>query len=937
MTSMSGPKGGARDFPPLRDDRRLVSLSVDECLAALASSRKGLDGDTAKRRLTEFGENVLPRPRRTPCYIELGRNFVHFMALLLWVGAALSWVAGMPELAVAILGVLLINGFFSYFQQYKAERAIDALEALLPKQVRVRRDGVDQMIAAVSVVPGDVLILEEGVAIPADARLLVTNRLRVDASSLTGESRPVARTVQAPSRDSRSMVELPHVVLAGTSVSSGAGEAVVYATGSHTEFGRLASLTQVQPTRPSPLEIEVRRITRVITALAVGMGTLFFVIGTGIGGLSVPAAFLFALGMIVANVPEGLLPTITLALAIGVRRMAARKALVKRLEKVETLGSTTVILTDKTGTLTENEMTVREVWAAGSTFRLTGVGYAVDGELLGDLLHPSLEPAREVLRTAALCCDAKLRRDDEVGLWRILGDPTEAAILVAAAKAGFLAETLSQWPRLTELPFDSTRKRMTTIQKLEHGTAACIKGAADHVADIAVSIQTAQGPMPFDDIRRSEFLAAHDAMACRGMRVLAVAQRDVDPADATQNGWHTEQVEREVRLLGLLAMEDPPRPDVPEAIAACRSAGIRVCMITGDNGLTAATIGREIGLHQSKPIIVEGRELDELDDFRLDRLLDQSELLFARVTPEHKLRLVEAFQRRGDVVAVTGDGVNDAPALRRADVGIAMGVVGTDVARAAADMVLADDHFGSIAAAIEEGRAVYDNVRKFTTYILASNVPEAVPFVVFVLFGIPLPLTVMQILAVDLGTDLLPALALGAESPEADVMSRPPRPRSTRLLDRPTLLRAYAWLGSIEAALGLVAYFFAYGWSGWRPGAALADRGPLYLTATTMSLAAIVSCQMGNVFACRNGGSRTWKQGLFNNRLLWIGLAFELAVLLALIYLPPLARIFGLAPLEPVHWLILVWFGPLLLAFETLRKAITRRRQSVSRRASGHA
>ena len=421
-------------------------------------------------------------------------------------------------------------------------------------------------------------------------------------------------------------------------------------------------------------------------------------------------------------------------------------------------------------------------------------------------------------------------------------------------------------------------------------------------------------------------------MARRGLRVLAVATRGVDPNSQANEGWHIEDVERDLILLGLIAMEDPPRPEVASAIAACRQAGVRVVMVTGDHGLTASAIGREIGLSDGDARVVTGGELDSLDDKRLATLLDTSNVIFARVTPEHKLRLVEACQRKGEVVAVTGDGVNDAPALKRADIGVAMGITGTDVAREAADMALADDNFASIVAAIEEGRAVYDNVRKFVTYIFASNIPELVPFIIFVLFRIPLPLTVMQILAVDLGTDLLPALALGAESPEPDVMRRQPRSRRERSLNLPTLLRAYGWPGMIEAALSLGGYFFAYRLAGWRHGAPLPRGGLVYATATTMSLAGIVACQIGNVFACRSGHQASWRLGFASNRLLLIGIVVEVALLLSLIYAPPLQSMFGLAPLGIEHWLSLAAFGPLLLVFEEGRKAVWRRISRAARR-----
>jgi magnesium-transporting ATPase (P-type) len=847
----------------------------------------------------------------------------------------------MPQLAWAIIAVILINGLFSFWQEYQAERAAEALEALLPRQVTVRRDGQPQLVPTSEIAPGDLLLLSEGEATPADARLISAERLRLDVSSLTGESRPVPRTIESIGESigaapDAGAATLSNLVFAGTTVASGRGEAVVFATGANTEFGRIAQLTQAQDERPSPLQRELKRVTRLVTILAVVMGIAFFVIGVKLGGLSPASGFLFAIGIIVANVPEGLLPTLTLALALGVKRMARRRALVKRLSSVETLGATTVILTDKTGTLTENEMTARELWAGGANYQLSGTGY----EPVGELAHrdgAENDPAAvtEMLRAAALCCDAHLvppQNDRRQQRWTAIGDTTEAAILAAAAKLGLSQEKLAAWPRLAELPFDSTRKRMTTIQRIDGYSAACVKGAPGEIFARCVAIRLHDFAAPFDREWRRRAEAAHDEMARRGLRVLAVATRTVNPNSQANDGWRVEDVERELTLLGLIAMEDPPRPEVPSAVAACRRAGVRVVMVTGDHGLTAAAISREIGLSGGDVRVVTGAELDSLDDGRLAALLDTKDVIFARVTPEHKLRLVEACQRKGEVVAVTGDGVNDAPALKRADIGVAMGVTGTDVAREAADMVLADDNFASIVAAIEEGRAVYDNVRKFVTYIFASNIPEIVPFIVFVLFRIPLPLTVMQILAVDLGTDLLPALALGAESPEPDVMRRPPRSRRERLLNLPTLLRAYGWLGMIEAALSLGGFFFAYWLVGWRPGEPMAGSGLVYATATTMTLAGIVACQVGNAFACRSYHQASWRLGFASNRLLFIGIVVEVTLLLLLIYAPPLQSVFGLAPLGIEHWVLLVAFGPLLYVCEEGRKAVWRRVSQAERR-----
>jgi len=904
-----------------------ASLPAEEVLARLGTSQAGLDPAEAAARRTRYGPNALPQPARRPWYLELGAHFVHFFALLLWVAAGLAALAGMPQLAWAILVVILVNGLFSYWQEYQAERAAEALATLLPRRVTVRRGGQELDIAATDVVPGDLLVLTEGELVPADARVVAAERLRVDASTLTGESRPVPRVAEAVDPAGRTVTELPNLVFAGTAVASGRGEAVVFATGGATEFGRIAQLTQRQAERPTPLQREIVQVTRVITGLALSLGLLFFFIGTVFAGLSLASGFLFGLGIIVANVPEGLLPTLTLALALGVRRMANRNALVKRLSAVEALGATTVILTDKTGTLTENEMTVREVWVGGHSYRVTGQGYAPEGEVEPLGMAPPAGVV-EVLRCAALCCDARLRPPGgRRRRWEVIGDPTEGAILVAAAKVGLTAEVLATWPRLAELPFDSVRKRMTTIQLIDGQPVACTKGAPSEVLPCCTTVYWDGAQIPFAAPLRQQVEHVHDLLARRGLRVLAVATRRV-AARARGEDWRVEEIERDLTFLGFLAMEDPPRPEVPAALAACRTAGIRVVMVTGDDGRTAEAIGREIGLYTGGVRIVTGAELEHVSDAELASLLDIPELLFARVTPEHKLRLVEAYQRRGEVVAVTGDGVNDAPALKRADIGVAMGLTGTDVAREAADMVLADDNFASIVAAIEEGRAVFDNVRKFMTYILASNVPEAVPFIVFVLFHIPLPLTVMQILAVDLGTDLLPALALGMERPEPAVMCRPPRSRRERLLDRAMLLRAYGWLGVIEALLALGGYFFAYWWAGWQPGLPLPADTPVYRVATTMTLAGIVACQVGNAFACRSAVESIWTLGFLTNRTLLAAIGIEVLLLGLLIYLPPLATVFELAPLEPAHWLFLAMFGPVLLLLEELRKAWYRRRST---------
>jgi potassium/sodium efflux P-type ATPase len=633
----------------------------------------------------------------------------------------------------------------------------------------VVRDGQEQRILAEGLVPGDIMLLAEGDHISADARLVQADELRCDQSTLTGESHPVRKTGDAVLLTDLSRPELPNLVFAGTSVAAGTGKAVVFATGMNTEFGKIANLTQSVGDEPSPLQKEMERVTKMVTILAVGIGIFFFVLAIVLANVELAASFIFALGMIVAFVPEGMLPTVTLSLAMGVQRMVKRHALVKRLSAVETLGCTTVICTDKTGTLTQNEMTVRALWVAGRRLTVTGVGYAPEGQILDQgkpVSNPVGDDLRQLLLAAAHCNNARLvPPNDESNRWTVLGDPTEAALRVAALKGNLdLEGEAHRRPRQRELPFDSRRKRMSTIHRDLSGRVAYIKGAPREVLALCTHVYTNGQAEPLSTEMRERILAANDDYARGGLRVLAVAQRELPDSLSSSSDFTQETVERDLTFIGLMAMMDPPRPEVAEAVDKCHHAGIRIVMITGDYGLTAETIARRIGIiHSDSSCVITGADLEAMTDEALKEAL-QGEVLFARVAPEHKLRVVQALQELGQIVAVTGDGVNDAPALKKADIGVAMGIAGTDVANEASDMILTDDNFASIVSAIEEGRTVYNNIRKFAVYVFNSNMAEAVPFAVF-LFSrglIPLPLTVMQVLAIDLGTDMVPAIGLGA-------------------------------------------------------------------------------------------------------------------------------------------------------------------------------
>jgi calcium-translocating P-type ATPase len=882
-------------------------LAAADALALLGSSPGGLAPAEAARRRLLCGPNRLERVRRRPLALRLLEQFWSFFALLLWVAGGFAFLAGLAELGWAILAVILVNGVFSFFQEYRAERALEALERLLPRQIPVLRDGAEARLPAEELVPGDVVRLEEGDQVPADGQLLTASGLRVDQSALTGESHPIFKLPAAGDERERVPREERHELLfAGTAVVAGAGTLVVTATGMATEIGRIAHLTQSVAEAPSPLQREMARVTRIVTVLALSFGVGFFLLGVASGVLPFAEGFLFALGVIVANVPEGLLPTLTLALALGVQRMARERSLVKRLSAVETLGATTVICTDKTGTLTQNRMAAHVLWVGGGQRPATDAG----------------AEGRALLEAGALASLATLEH----------GDPTEMGIVRAAAAAGLAVDEVRRaHPLVAPYPFDSFRKRMTLVRASGAGAVAYVKGAPKETLALCTALgDAAGGKRPITDPEREAILADHDRLATEGLRILAVAVRRL-PAELVGAG--AAAVERDLVFLGLVALWDPPRPEVAAAVALCRRAGIRVAMVTGDYGLTAHAIARQIGLPIDK--VVTGEEIERLAPEALRGLLAEPGVLVARASPAHKLAVVSGLRALGEVVAVTGDGVNDAPALKAADIGVAMGRRGSDVAREAAEMVLTDDNFASIVTAVRLGRAIYANMGKFVTYIFASNVPELVPFLAFVLLGVPLPLTVMQILAVDLGTDLLPALALGAEPPEPDVMDRPPRPPTARLLGPGRLLRAYAFLGVAEAALAMLAFFATYWLAGWRPGLPMAAAGDLYRRATTMTLAAIVATQVGNVFACRTDRESVFRAGLFTNRLVLAGVAAEVAILAALILVPPLARVFGLAPLGAAEWRLLLPFPLVIVLLEEGRKWVVRRRSAG--RSSGPA
>ncbi|MFF4541876.1 cation-translocating P-type ATPase [Streptomyces aureus] len=911
---------GVRPRPSVRE------LSATEVFGALDTSRGGLAPEGAAERLRSYGPNELPRPRHRGAWRDLGAQFTDLFAVVLTVASAITFLAyglqeppeaGTLQLAAAILAVVLLNAAIGFAQEYSAERTAQALAAMVPHACRVLRGGQRLEVPVRELVPGDVVVLEAGDAVSADCRVVEAHELAVDNAPLTGESDAVSRTADpvaaGPALEARN-----HVFM-GTDVVSGSGRAVVVATGASTEFGRIYRLAAAAPRQKTPLQQQVAMMARRVAGAALAIGALMFAVRLPTGESLLPS-FVFALGVMVALVPEGLPATLSVSLAIGVRRMARRQALIKQLLAVEALGSTTVVCTDKTGTLTQAEMTVTRVWTDGVTHEVAGVGYTPQGDV------SDAQGTRELLLAAGLCCDARLvAPTGPREHWRVLGDTTEGALLVAAAKAGLDvdAETALA-PRVTEFPFDSERKLMTTVHRTATAHRACVKGAPLELLARCTATLGDGGPRTLTGQDRAAVRAASDEMASQGLRVLAVARREVSGPRPAR-----EEAESGLTLLGLVGMLDPPRPEVTEAVAACRRAGIRIVMVTGDHPLTGEAVARRVGIVRgAAPVVVTGARLGEMDDHELDALLAQpSELLLCRASPEHKMRVVTAFQRLGEVVAVTGDGANDAPALKHADIGVAMGAGGTDVAREAAAMVLLDDSFASIAAAVRLGRAVYQNIRKFLVYLFSHNIGELVPILAATFAGFPLvPITAVQILAIDLGSDVLPALALGAEPPEPDVMDRPPRSRRERLFSAAVMGRIL-FLGGIQAACVTAVFFWQVGASGI-PFDDFTRDTPVYREAITMVQAGIVLSQFFNALAVRTDRQSILKVGLLSNPALLAAGGFGVALMAAISYLPPLQAVFGTAPLDAADWAVLTALGTLPLLADEIRKAWLRRREA---------
>jgi Ca2+-transporting ATPase len=852
------------------------TLSVDGAIEKLATRTTGLDGGEAARRLHTHGPNELQAQTTQSAWHTLFAQFQNALILILLSATVISGFLGHTLEAVVITVIVLFAVLLGFIQEHRASRALEALRKMAAPTAHALRDGEETAIPARDLVPGDVVLLRAGDRVPADARVIEAINLSVDEASLTGESAAVDKTTARFDDAGLSLGDRRNMTYAGTLVVHGRGQAVVVATGMSTEFGHIARMVETVEAGRTPLQENLDRLGATLAKAALAVVALVVVIGL-MRGLPALEMFMFGIALAVAVVPEALPAVVTISLAIGVRRMVRRNALVRRLPIVETLGSTSVICSDKTGTLTKNEMTVRQLFADDRVFELSGTGYDPAGTVLdgGREIEPPAS-LRALLSAAVLASDARLLKHD--GRHQIQGDPTEGALVVAAIKAGVAPDELNAGePRVNEIPFTSERRRMTTLHTTTNGGMAYSKGAADEVLASCTSQFTAGGDVPLTDACRERIRGVESRLAGEGLRVLAVARKA---------SGSVEDAERGMTMLGLVGMMDPPRAEARAAVQVCAAAGIRPVMITGDHPLTASAIAREIGV-LSDQRVVSGRDLDAMSESDLKRNVADIGV-YARVSPADKLRVVTAWQSRGEVVAMTGDGINDAPALKKADVGIAMGIAGTDVSKEAAGMTLLDDNFATIVAAVEEGRIVFGNIKKYLTYLLSCNVGEIVLLAGSVIAGLPLPLTAVQILYVNLATDGLPALALAVDPPEQDLMRRKPRDPRVGIFTRPVVVMLLAggiWSAVVNATL--------FTWL-LRAGRPLAE-------VMAMTFVSLVLIQFFNAYNCRSDRLSVFRRP-FANRWLNTAIVWEMALLLLIIYVPFFQRAFGTFSLMPSDW-----------------------------------
>jgi Ca2+-transporting ATPase len=921
-------------------------MEAREVVAQLQTDpTRGLSSDEAQRRLQQYGPNQLESTPPEPKWRKFLAQFTNPLVLLLLVATIISVVAwviegmhGLPYEALAIVAIVLLNAIIGYFQEERAEAAVAALQKMTTAMASVLRDGKQQQVASLDLVPGDILLIEEGNAITADARLVDVTSLQMAEAALTGESHSVTKDV-SPVAGESGIGDRVNMIFSGTVATFGRGRAVVTSTGMQTEMGKIAGLMQATPEEETPLQLEIARVGKLlgigVIIIAVVIVATILLVGQVRSFDGLVQALLLGVSLAVAAVPEGLPTILTVVLALGVQRMAKRNAIVRKLSAVETLGSASVICSDKTGTLTKNEMTVRTVVSPCGRVELTGIGYAPEGEMV---LHNSGEKAsdpllladvRRTLLGGALANNSVLEQKE--GVWTIQGDPTEAALVVAARKIGIGPEELDQrFSRIGEVPFSSDRKLMSTVQtdaEHEDSVAVVSKGAPDVLLARCTHERCGDDVRPLTEDRRMEILTSVEQLAAEALRTLGVAYRRMahERYQATPNA-EMEALEKELIFVGILGIIDPPRPEAKDAVSTAQGAGIRVIMITGDHPVTASTIAAELGIVQPGARAVRGAELEKMDDAQLLQTVRRHSV-YARVSPEHKLRIVKALRDDGHVVSMTGDGVNDAPALKMADIGVAMGITGTDVSKGAADMILTDDNFATIVAAVEEGRSIFANIRKFLRYLLSSNIGEVLTMFIGVIFAGVLglvaeggeafivPLAATQILWINLLTDAAPALAVGVDPVDHGVMKRAPRRRSDRVID--TEMWISFFIAGLTMAIATLAVLDMALPGGLLPGTHDMTYG------RTLAFTTLVFCQLFNVFNSRSDYSSAFSH-LFTNGLLWGAIAISVLLQVAVIYVPFLNTAFDTTPITLADWGLCIAMASLVLWVEEIKKFVLR-------------
>lgn len=931
--------------------------TLQQVFEDLQTSEKGLSLAEAKRKLEEFGKNELKVKRKTPWWMHFLKEFTDLMVVILIIAAFIALIAGEWKEAVVIFIIVLINAIIGFVQKFRAEKAIEALKKMVAPTARVLREGKEQEIDAKLLVPGDIIILEEGDRITADARLIEVSELKTLEAALTGESTPVTKHAEPQQKITQG--ETSNYIYMGTDVAHGSGKAVIVHTGMNTKFGHIAHLTTTTSKDKSPLQKELFKIGLFVGKVTLVISAILVATGIFVQKEAFVDSFLFATSVAVAAVPEGLPATVTIALALGVQRLAKKRSIVRQLSSVETLGSTSHICTDKTGTLTKNEMTVKEIWLNDYTAQVGGAGYKPWGAILfkskhrrhfviGDIdsneeifekrkkqlqqLQKSESPLYNELKMmsaiSVLCNNAKLEfeRIQDENKYTMLGDPTEGALLTFARKVGFeFTDFTSKYKKVHEHAFDSMRKRMSVIYKKDGKNTIFMKGAPDSILEVCDRILVNGHVIRLDAETKANILKQNENMANKALRVIGFAYREV-----AEDHQHTlENDEDDMVFVGLSGMIDPPRRDIKRAIAMAHRAGIKVYIVTGDHGLTARAIAKRIGLVKDNDghEIITGKQIARLSDKEVEKLFKdgKKEIIFARTAPEDKLRIVSALKRLGHIVAVTGDGVNDAPALKRADIGIAMGITGTDVSKEASNMILADDSFSTIINAVKEGRTIYQNLKKFVFYIFSCNIGELITVFTAIILGIPAPLTAILILSVDIGTDVLPALALGVDVSEKGIMSQPPRDPKAKIMDRGFIGR-FLYVGIFIGAITVAAYFWSLFEQGWQWGMVLDADSIMYVKSSTFAFAILVLIQMVNAYNSRSDRRSVFQMGFFNNLWLLGAITISLLVVYLLVEVPFFNEWVHTAPLEWYEWFVIIGAAFGILLVEEVRKAVVRLR-----------